>query len=493
MKQNIYLGIDCGTQSSKIILIDSQRRQILGHGHAPHPLDEGHNGRREQHPRIWTDALQSAYRQALHTTGIDPRAIAGIGISGQQHGLVILDENDQPLYPAKLWCDTETAIENREYLHALGGDTQAFKRLGILCQTGYTASKILWIRKHHPDLYRRIAKILLPHDYLNYWLTGTFAGEAGDASGTGYFDIKTRTWAHDTFAHLAPDLDPERVLPRLIEPHAILGTVKPDIARLLGLRDNVIVAGGSGDNMMGAIGTANIAPGHITMSLGTSGTLYTWTERPCDLPPDIANFCAGNGGWLPLICVMNLTAAIRRIQTLLDIDLTTFSHHAAQSPIGAAGLILLPFFNGERIPNLPHAQAAIFGMNSANTTRDHLCRAALESAGFTLRYGLDIFRRAGLPTDHIRLIGGAAKSTQWRQMIADLMHTHVSVLREEEAAALGAAIQAMWANGEDSLPALCDSFVQYDGAITTPNPAHTAAYEDAYRRYREQLAAQYSV
>ena len=491
----MYLGIDCGTQGSKVLVVDSQRRQVLGSGYAAHILEEHSGGRREQHPHMWIDALQSAFHQAVRASGIDPLAIRGIGVSGQQHGLVMLDEHDCPLYPAKLWCDTETAAENAELIDALGGEEQAFARLGILCQTGYTASKLVWFRKHHRDAYRRIAKILLPHDYLNYWLSGHFCSEAGDASGTGYFDVIRRTWADDVFAVLAPELDAARVLPRVLDADETAGTVRPDVARLLGLRDNVIVSSGGGDNMMGAIGAGNITPGIVTMSLGTSGTLYTWTDAPrSGLPADIANFCASSGGWLPLVCVMNITSAIRHMQTLLDMDIATFGTQAAASPIGAQGMTLLPFFNGERVPALPGAQAALFGMDAANAGRAALCRATMEGASFTLRHALDIFRDAGLPATHIRLIGGGAKSLFWRQMIADVMQAEVSGLSEEEAAALGAALQAMWANGEGTLAELCQAFVHADAhGVIAPVPAHTAPYEAAYQRYRQHLFAQYGV
>lgn len=490
----MYLGIDCGTQSTKALIVDPARGAVIGRGQAAHTLDENAAGRREQHPQMWIDAFIRAYHQALADANLNPRAIRGIGVSGQQHGLVVLDADDQPLYPAKLWCDTETARENDELLHALGGDDAAFARLGILCQTGYTASKIVWLRKRHPDLYRRIAKILLPHDFLNDWLTGAFVTEAGDASGTGYFDVAQRAWAEDVFATIAPELDPAQVLPRVIASDAIAGVVQPAIAGMLGLGDNVIVASGGGDNMMAAIGAGNIASGQVTMSLGTSGTLYSWADAPRALPAEIAQFCASHGGWLPLVCVMNITSAVRQIRELLGIDIATFNALAADSAIGADGLTLLPFFNGERVPALPNAQAALFGMHAANLQREQLCRATLEGATFTLRYGLDRFREAQLPAERICLVGGGAQSLFWRQMIADVMQAEVHGLREPEAAALGAAMQAMWANGEGSLEALTATFVIADDCgVHIPDAARTAQYEAAYQRYRHHLRAQYHV
>ncbi|NBI44009.1 xylulokinase, partial [[Haemophilus] felis] len=211
----MYLGIDCGTQGTKVILLDSQQKKVLGVGYASHELIENSAGRREQNPQWWIDALISAFNQVIQQAQINPTLIKGIGVSGQQHGLVMLDEQDQPLYQAKLWCDTETAFENQEFINLLGGEEQAFARLGIVPQTGYTASKILWFKKHFPKQYKRIAKIMLPHDYLNYWLTGEFCMEYGDASGTGFFDVIHRQWHLEVFNLLAPELEANKVLPPL--------------------------------------------------------------------------------------------------------------------------------------------------------------------------------------------------------------------------------------------------------------------------------------
>ncbi|HDR1884188.1 TPA: xylulokinase [Pasteurella multocida] len=489
----MYIGIDCGTQGTKVIVVDSQQRQVIGVGYAPHAIIENSEGRREQQPQWWTDALVSAYQQAIKLAQIEPHLIKGIGVSGQQHGLVLLDDNDQPLYNAKLWCDTETVAENAEFIRLLGGQEKAFSQLGIMPQTGYTASKILWFRKQYPEQYRRIAKIMLPHDYLNYWLTGHFCMEYGDASGTGYFDVVQRQWHLEAFKLLAPELDPHQVLPPLRSAQQKIGQVRAEIAALLGLSENVIVSTGGGDNMMGAIGTGNIQQGIVTMSLGTSGTLYAYTDKPLtDLPMEIANFCSSTDGWLPLVCVMNMTSANKNLMDLLQIDVAKFNEFIQQSPIGAEGITILPFFNGERVPPLPQAKASILGLDAANFTQPNLCRAMMEAASFTLRYGLDLFRQAGLSTSQIRLIGGGAKSAVWRQMIADIMNTEVVCLKEDEAAALGGAIQAMWANGEGDLADLCHAFVHLDTtSLVQPNPKSAVEYERVYQRYLVLLQQHY--
>ena len=216
----MYIGIDCGTQGTKAIVVDFSQRKVIGIGYAKHDLIEQSNGRREQHPNWWIEALKQALeialRQAKSSPHFSPNLVKGIGISGQQHGLVILDKYDQPLYNAKLWCDTETTDENDELIEKLGGQKAAFEKLGIMCQTGYTASKLMWFRKHYPEQFTQIKKVMLPHDYLNYWLTGNFCTEFGDASGTGYFDIINRKWSNEVFSKIAPELVMNDVLPTLL-------------------------------------------------------------------------------------------------------------------------------------------------------------------------------------------------------------------------------------------------------------------------------------
>ena len=283
------------------------------------------------------------------------------------------------------------------------------------------------------------------------------------------------------------------MLSKLLSAEQKIGVIKPEIATLFGFNENVIVSTGGGDNMMGAIGTGNIREGIATMSLGTSGTLYAYTQKPLlNLPPMIANFCSSNNGWLPLVCVMNITSSNKQLMNLLNIDIEELNQLAQQAPIGANGITILPFFNGERVPPLPNTKASILGLDSSNFTRENLCRAMMESATFTLRYGLDLFRQAGLETSQIRLIGGGAKSSFWRQMIADVMNSEVVCLQEEEAAALGGAIQAMWANGEGELEFLCETFIHLDeNSKAYPNLSQVKNYQSAYERYLTHLSQLY--
>jgi len=494
----MYLGIDCGTQGTKVVILDPELGGLIGEGYAPHELISGSNGRREQEPRWWVDALRIAYRRALEQAGIDSRAIRAVGVSGQQHGLVVLDASGKVIRPAKLWCDTETSQQNAELLERLGGEQGSMDQIGLVLATGYTLSKLLWLKQHEPDSFARIAHIMLPHDYLNYWLTGEIATESGDASGTGYFDIRSRRWAPQVLSLVDPSGCLEKGLPRLLDSKQAVGFVRPEISRELGLRDDVLVASGGGDNMMGAIGTGNIRDGVVTLSLGTSGTVYASTDQvPRQLHPQLAPFCSSSGGWLPLICTLNLTGAANAVREMFGLDLVQFNAAAARAPIGSGGLTLLPFFNGERVPPLPDATGSLLGLNMQNLDAANLCRAVLEGTTFGLRFGLDLLRDAGIESREIRLIGGGAKSSLWRQIVADVMNTRVVCPQIGEAAALGGAIQAAWCDLNQkgqvtSLGSLCERFVAFDeGSAVEPIKLNALAYEVAYEKYRQHLETIY--
>ncbi|MCO3430787.1 xylulokinase [Pseudomonas aeruginosa] len=417
----LFLGIDCGTQGSKALLLDAGSGRTLGLGSAAQRPPEGRDGRREQDPADWLEAMASAVRMALEEAAVDSREVRALAVSAQQHGLLLLDAEGRALRPAKLWCDTESAAENRELLDR-------------------------------------------------------------------------RTWASDVLELVEPGGRLAAALPELIEPGACIGNLRPEAAAALGLAPHTRVACGGGDNMLAAIGTGNIRPGLLTASLGTSGTLAAYAERPLVSPHgELATFCASSGGWLPLACTMNLTGACGLVQDLLHLDLDEFSRLAAQAPVGAEGLLMLPFFDGERVPALPHASASLHGMTAANLSRANLCRAVLEGTAFGLRYGLDLLRASGLPGEEIRLVGGAAKNPLWRRTLADLLGLPLVCPRQTEAAALGAALQAAWSLGRESgagesLEALCRRCVALDESTRTqPQARQQAAYEQAYRRYLEHL------
>lgn len=491
----MYLGIDCGTQGTKAVVLDIQSGRVLGRGAAEHHLLSGANGRREQNPAEWVQALVSASRQALAEAGVDGRAVIGVGVSGQQHGLVLLDAQGRVLRPAKLWCDTETTAENERLLATLGGPQGSLERLGLVLAPGYTLSKLLWSKEQFPELFSQVAQVLLPHDYLNFWLTGRYCSEYGDASGTGYFNVRTRDWDLALLDATDPSGRLRQALPALVAADEAIGKLRPAAAAELGINPDALVSSGGGDNMMAAIGTGNISPGLFTMSLGSSGTVYGYTDSPVVCPePSVATFCSSSGGWLPLICTMNLTNVTSQVRDLLRLDLAAFNEAVAGAPIGADGVLMLPFLNGERVPALPQATGSLLGLTTTNMNAANLCRAAVEGTTFGLRYGLDLLRAAGMQSSAIRLVGGGAKSPVWRQLVADVMDTPVICTLEAEAAALGAALQAAWCvqGGGDlqgGLEALCAHCVALDETTQcVPKPANVAAYQPVYARYRTLLS-----
>lgn len=494
----MYLGIDCGTQGTKVVLCDTKKKKVIATGYCKHALLNSENGKREQHVEWWIDALKSALEEVNQNSGIDLSRVKALGVSGQQHGMVLLDEQDQPLHPAKLWCDTETSQENADIITRLGGSQGCLDKLGLEIQTGYTASKILWFYRNHPEKYTKISKIMLPHDYLNYWMTGEFVTEFGDASGTGYMNVRDRCYDAEVFKLVGPGLDMKLCLPKLIDASKPQGFLTEAAANSLGLTAGILVSSGGGDNMMGAIGTGNIAPGIVTMSLGTSGTLYAFSDKYPNSNSMIASFCSSSDGWLPLICTMNVTSTTTLLQNLFDKDIAAFTEMLESTQPGADGITMLPFFNGERLPPLPNAKASIHGLTPENMSQANLLRASTEAATFTLRYGLDLFRVQGIEPLEIRLIGGGAKNAVWRQMVADIMNVEVICPQEHEAAALGSAIQAMWSHGQYQgenveLKVLCEQWVALDdNTRALPNAQNVTLYEAAYQQYKKYLKQQYN-
>ncbi|UJF18489.1 xylulokinase [Vibrio sp. SS-MA-C1-2] len=486
----MYIGIDCGTQGSKVVICDSKTKKIIATGYETYPLKQSSTGKREQNPSDWINGIKKAYFSALETSGIDPKEIKAIGVSGQQHGLVLLNSDDQVLYPAKLWCDTETQTECDDIIQAIGGADKYIQEVGLDLQVGYTASKLLWIRKNKPDVYAKINKIMLPHDYINYWLTGIFCTEPGDASGTGYFNIQERNYSQHIINIIAPELDIDTHFPKIISSLASLGKIRSELTKELGLNTKVIVSAGGGDNMMGAIGTGNITDGVSTVSLGTSGTIYCFSSKPFNVQDEstgIAAFCSSTDGWLPLICTMNATSATTLMLDTLNADIEQLTDAIQNSPIGANGLMVIPFFNGERVPKLPNASASILGLTSTNFTQQNLLKATVEGVSMTLRYGIELLKKSGLELNQIRLIGGGAKNPLWRQVIADITNIEVICPVEEEAAALGAAIQAMYAyNPEINLETLCDDWVTLNESTKVkPILEHVEKYSIVYEKYQE--------
>jgi xylulokinase len=421
-----------------------------------------------------------------------------IGVSGQQHGLVILDEDLRVIRPAKLWNDTETAPQNAELIELFGGRAEWFRRFGIVPLTGYTVSKLLWIKENEPANFARIRHILLPHEYLNFWLTGKLVAEFGDASGTAFFNVRSRSWQRevlDTIDGGTGQLFSS--LPALIEPNAVVGTLRAEVAKEFGLPDNCIVASGGGDNMMGAIGTGNVREGVVTLSLGTSSTVYSFSERPVeDATGNVAPFCSSSGGWLPLVCTMNATNVVTGTVALLGKSVSDIDAALDSTEPGSDNLTFLPFLNGERTPDLPQARGSLVGISANNFTANHLIRAAVEGVSFGVLNGLDLVL-GGKRAEVIQVIGGGARSRAWRQLLADATGAEICVPAEEESGCLGAAMQAMvaWssANGTpETFVEVAKRCARVDESATLrPNPQLRLGYDQARAVYDERLRAMY--
>ena len=490
MNDRLYIGIDSGTQGTKAVVLSEQSGRIIAQSYQGYGLTENSRGGKEQHPESWIVACRGVLGEMLAHPEVERRNIRGIGVSGQQHGMVALDSDGQVIRPAKLWCDTETVSQCRKITNRAGGEQAVIGKIGNQVAAGFTASKILWLKEHEPEQYSRLSTVLLPHDYINFWLTGERKTECGDASGTAYFDVRNRCWSDDMLKAIDPSGKLECCLPELISSVEPAGPIKKEIADEFGLPRDVLVSSGGGDNMMAAIGTGNVKEGVITVSLGTSGTIYAYSDRPVIDPAGaLAAFCSSTGGWLPLVCTMNVTVATELVRNLFGLDLAEMNRQSLPVEPGAGGLLLLPYFNGERTPALPLARATLTGMNSLNMRPGMICRAAMEGATFGLRYGLDIIRRNGIEAREVRLAGGGAKSDLWRQMVADIFTCDVVCLEQGEAGAAGAALQALWCfetvkGSTATIAEIAERFVRLDkSSRRSPRPTVARQYDELYEKY----------
>ena len=482
--RTLLVGIDSGTQSTKVLILDANPGKVVATSAEPYDLIPNlPPGAKEQHPHTWRDATQKAFRKALALAAARPGEVKAIGVSGQQHGFVPLDKNGQVIRPAKLWCDTSTAPECDEIMARVGGLKKTIRTMGNAVLPGFTASKILWLKKREPKNYARLATVLLPHDYLNFWLTGEKMMEYGDASGTALLDVKTRKWSDKVLRAIDPGLGGR--LPPLIPSDQPAGRLQPATAKALGLSPDVLVSAGGGDNMMGAIGTGNTRPGVITASFGTSGTIYACSEKPVvDPAGEIAAFCDSTNRWLPLLCTMNVTVATEMVRRDFGMDVKTFDATVARAKPGADGLILLPYLEGERTPNVPDGTGVFCGVTPKTFTAEHFARAAMEGVTLGMNYGLRRLAELGVKPKQIRATGGGANSKVWRQIMADIFNAEVVTLNVREGAAYGAALQAFWCwrlqQGEKiSITEITDKFVQLNRAETAhPNVKNVARFSE---------------
>ena len=486
------IGIDVGTQSTKVVFYDIENRKAIATETSPHQLHTAENGTSEQNAEWWLTAIEKAF--AAVPASIRTSAVA-VGVSGQQHGFVPVDNSGNVLYPVKLWNDTSTSGECDQIISAFGGEPRLYKEVGNTILPGYTASKILWFKQTHPQLFSKLQHIMLPHDYINFILTGNAVMEYGDASGTGLLNIRTRTWNRE----LCDIIDPRllEMLPPLKRPSDGAGVVSYRASKRFGIPENIPVSTGGGDNMMAAIGTGTVHEGYVAMSLGTSGTLFAHTSRPViDNTGTIAAFCSSDDGWLPLLCTMNCTVATEQTRKLFGFEIAEIDETANSIPPGSNGVVVLPFFTGERIPNLPRAKAGIMGLNMNNTSSANVLRASMEAAIFGMKLGLDALENLGVSAKSITLTGGGSRSLVWRQIAADITETPVIVPANHDSAALGAAIQALWysdiSSGMNPDANIGDYTIEHilgtDSVKVNPGEGFQP-YRAAYNQYKDYIAA----
>ncbi|TAJ17638.1 MAG: xylulokinase [Planctomycetota bacterium] len=472
-----YLGLDVGTQGTKALVIDADGR-VLARASRTYGLLPGlPPGAAEQHPHTWREAVRGCCAELLADPRVARERIAALGVSGQQHGCVLVDERGEVLRPAKLWCDTSTAAEAAE----------------LRVPAGFTASKVLWTARHEPELWARTAHVLLPHDWIDLELTGELVAEAGDASGTGWFDVRARTWDLAAAARVDPEL-PAR-LPRLVAAGAPAGRLHARGAALTGLAEGTLVASGGGDNMCSAIGAGAVEPGSGVLSLGTSATIFGCASKPVHDPSElVAPFCDSTGHWLPLLCVMNATGVLEEVRAAFGASHGELTRAASEVPLGSHGATFVPFLQGERVPNLPLSTASLHGLRAGSLQRGVLYRAALEGVALNLAWGLERMRAVGFAARELRLVGGGAKNALWQEILADALEAAILPLDEPETGALGAALQALWTDGRTRDAGLtCAAAVAGRTArpvgFVEPRAEHAAAWREMRARYAERIAA----
>ena len=474
-----FLGIDCGTGSTKALLLDADSGSVLNVRAARHSIDARANGTSEQDPSDWIAALVSAVREVLAAT---PGAtIRGLAVSGQQHGLVALDEADRPVRPAKLWNDTTAVAECALLTDAVGGDAAALAATGNRFLVGYTAPKLLWLKRHEPERYAAASRFCLPHDYLNRWLTGAFVTEPGDASGTAYVDVRTRRYAVGVLEALDPERDWDAALPTIMESRSVIGELGPAAADALGLAPGVPVTAGGGDNMCAAISAGAISPGPVVISLGTSATAFGYRGEPAIDPlGEVSAFCDSTGAWLPLACTLNCTAVVDWSRSFAGPAAPDVDAALVASPPGARGLTFLPYLSGERTPDLPRAAGSLHGLRLIHGPAD-VVRAAVEGVTDGLAFALDALGRTGGVAERLVAVGGGAKSDAWLQLVADMTELPVARPASTEAAAEGAALQARWVidGVEPAPPAIAASWEPHADPALGEVRARLAAAREA--------------
>ncbi len=484
-----FLGIDVSTTGSKALLVNDQG-QVISTASFPHTLSTPKPLWSEQDPLEWWQAAISSIRLVLSQSGIDPKNIQAIGLTGQMHGLVLLDEHSQVLRPAILWNDQRTQAQCDE-IHRRVGLEEFIQISGNVALTGFTAPKILWVAQNEPEVYARVRHILLPKDYIRFRLTGEYAMDKADGSGTVLFDLKNRDWS----THLLDALGiPRDWMPLTFEGPEFTGAITPEAASITGLIASTPMAAGGGDQAAGAVGVGAVASGIIGLTVGTSGVVFAATPSPLIEPQGrLHAFCHAVPGMWHLMGVM--LSAAGSLQWYRDslasgISFDELLHEAESVPAGSEGLFFLPYLSGERTPYPdPNARGAFIGLTLRHS-RAHMTRAVLEGVAFGLKDGFTLIQNAGLDSiRQIRASGGGTKGALWRQILSSVLQSELVTVNTTEGAAFGAALLAgVGAGAWSDVPAACDRTIRVTGR-TKPIEQDVEVYKTSYALYRELYPA----
>ena len=480
----VVLGVDSSTQSTKVEARDLATGEVIGSGSAKHPPTTPPVS--EQDPAAWWSALVDAISQLSDDVR---ERVAAISVAGQQHGLVLLDADGNAVRPAKLWNDTTSATQADELVEAFGRDEIA-SMTGSVPGASFTITKLAWTLANEPDALRRTERVMLPHDYLTWRLSGAHVTDRGDASGTGWFDPAGGTYSTLMLERCALDgIDWSERLPKVLDPGEPAGQIDADIARDLGLPESALVGPGTGDNMAGSLGLG-LQPGDAVMSLGTSGVAYAVSPTPTvDSSGEVAGFADATGVFLPLVCTLNATRVTDTIARWLGTDAAGLSELAEAADYRSTSAVLVPYFSGERTPNLPNATGSIYGLRT-DTTREELALAAHDGVLCSQFQGLESLRKAGVEVDGtLYLIGGGARSATYRQRCADLWGRPIVVPDADETVATGAAVQAAVIASDDSFSEVQKRWVLGQGVTVEPrDDADGAATLERYRTHATRVA-----
>ena len=477
----LYIGVDLGTSAVKLLLMDEDG-QIKNIVTKEYPLEFPQPGWSQQNPEDWKKAVTEGIPELL--TGFNAADLAGIGCGGQMHGLVVLDKDDQVIRPAILWNDGRTA-KQVDYLNGVIGKEKLSAMTANIAFAGFTAPKLLWMREKEPENFAKIAKIMLPKDYINYVLTGVHACDYSDASGMLLLDVEHKCWSSEMLAICGIS---ETQMPNLYESYDCIGTVKPDMAAILGIPATVKVAAGAGDNAAAAVGTGTVGEGCCNISLGTSGTVFISSKKfGVDSTNALHAFAHADGGYHLMGCMLSAASCNK---WLMDDIFKTDDYAAEQAPIseeklGRNRVFFLPYLMGERSPiNDTNARGTFTGM-SMDTTRADLTQAVLEGVAFAIRDSVEVARSLGIEINSSKICGGGAKSPLWKTIMSNVLGIELQCVASEQGPGLGGAMLAMVACGEyPSVAAACEKLVSVASTVK-PDPELTARYEKRYQQFRK--------